>query len=267
MIVSTAMRMDLDLVDAIRWLHSLGVDRIEVSHAQLDRVRYVDVRSYVDKVRNLVSDLGIEIPAAHLPVRRDLTEIRRVEEVPRIVDELRRWIEELRRLGTQKLVVHTLWLSLDAGISTWKHLAMVARINAKFFDELSRTARDLGIEILVENRVEKGYYGSTAADLLEIVEGREGLGICLDVGHAHAAGISIEEFVEIAKPWIRALHLHDNDGTRDQHLPPLLGTINWRKIVSLINYIDTPIYEVACSNEKCRNYIELIKLFHQTHWK
>jgi len=30
---------------------------------------------------------------------------------------------------------------------------------------------------------------------------------------------------------IRATHIHDNDGRRDQHLPPPSGSIGWREVV------------------------------------
>jgi sugar phosphate isomerase/epimerase len=40
-----------------------------------------------------------------------------------------------------------------------------------------------------------------------------------------------------------ATHVHDNNGKGDQHLPPLMGNINWSDFVSSLNdvHYSTPI--------------------------
>ncbi len=58
------------------------------------------------------------------------------------------------------------------------------------------------------------------------------LKFCFDSGHANAFTHNIEDF-----PWepyqnrMTCLHLHDNNGLRDQHLVPMTGTINWANLV------------------------------------
>ena len=54
------------------------------------------------------------------------------------------------------------------------------------------------------------------------------VGACLDVGHAHYQGSSPSHcWVEVLGPRLRHLHLHDNDGSSDQHLATGAGTIDW----------------------------------------
>ena len=62
------------------------------------------------------------------------------------------------------------------------------------------------------------------------------VGICYDSGHANidvpghpADGI---EHLERRLDRLQALHLHDNDGTGDQHRPPFYGTVDWPRLVS-----------------------------------
>ena len=47
------------------------------------------------------------------------------------------------------------------------------------------------------------------------------VGLLLDTGHlnvsAHTLGFDRGEFVEAVAPWVRGLHIHDNDGSSDQH--------------------------------------------------
>jgi sugar phosphate isomerase/epimerase len=45
------------------------------------------------------------------------------------------------------------------------------------------------------------------------------LGVTLDVGHAKVNGEDWQEFVERFGERIRVCHLHDNDGSADQHEP------------------------------------------------
>ena len=51
----------------------------------------------------------------------------------------------------------------------------------------------------------------------------ERLGVLLDLGHlkvtAATLGFGIDDFIDVVAPAVGAFHLHDNDGTKDQHLP------------------------------------------------
>lgn len=52
------------------------------------------------------------------------------------------------------------------------------------------------------------------------------LGICLDVGHANVCStIDVFQWMECLAPWIRHFHIHNNDGTRDDHGPLDSGSI------------------------------------------
>lgn len=53
------------------------------------------------------------------------------------------------------------------------------------------------------------------------------LSLCFDTGHAVIVGLGLEEFDEMAPNGVMALHLSDNDGKEDLHLPPGKGVINW----------------------------------------
>jgi sugar phosphate isomerase/epimerase len=64
----------------------------------------------------------------------------------------------------------------------------------------------------------------TPETLLELIEGT-GLGICLDVGHANTTG-KLKEFVKLKKNIVN-LHVHDNMGEFDQHLPVGSGNIDF----------------------------------------
>ena len=49
----------------------------------------------------------------------------------------------------------------------------------------------------------------------------------IDTGHAHTNGWDLVKTVEALAPVLIGCHVHDNDGTGDQHLPVGWGTIDW----------------------------------------
>lgn len=65
------------------------------------------------------------------------------------------------------------------------------------------------------------------------------IGITLDTGHAHTeevsdSSVSLEGFIKKEGKLIKNIHLHDNDGKYDQHLPPGQGNINFPRVISLL---------------------------------
>lgn len=70
---------------------------------------------------------------------------------------------------------------------------------------------------------------STATALIKLLEkntASPNVGICLDFGHAFLDGDLIKE-IEVASGYLLTTHLHDNLGTRDDHLVPFEGHIDW----------------------------------------
>lgn len=96
--------------------------------------------------------------------------------------------------------------------------------------QLCDFAGDLGVRIAVENmpRMEfiLGKEPAEMAGMIELVD-RNNLGMTLDVGHAHTNGL-LSEFIGMKE--IVHVHIHDNKGRRDEHLPIGKGTIEWESV-------------------------------------
>jgi sugar phosphate isomerase/epimerase len=75
----------------------------------------------------------------------------------------------------------------------------------------------------------------------------DGVGICLDFGHAHLDGDVIDA-VETVSEHLIATHVHDNRGRSDDHLLPFGGTIDWAGTllaVQKIGYDDPFMFEIV----------------------
>lgn len=96
---------------------------------------------------------------------------------------------------------------------------------------LAERAQEVGIKMLLENMPARGLPrpGSTVIDVLKMIDGLgDHVGICLDVGHSYANGISPAAEIRQAGERLLEVHLQDNDGSgEDQHWIMGTGGIDW----------------------------------------
>ena len=88
------------------------------------------------------------------------------------------------------------------------------------------------------------------------------LGLCLDVGHTSASTeIPVEDWISCLGSSISHVHIHDNMGKKDEHLPIGDGTIDWKHIMDrLSNYKGIFVTEMASIEEGIKSLEFLRKL-------
>ncbi|MDR2354170.1 MAG: sugar phosphate isomerase/epimerase [Deltaproteobacteria bacterium] len=91
--------------------------------------------------------------------------------------------------------------------------------------------------LYLENTSERSPYPILAV-LKELPADRTSM--CLDIGHWHTSGMghtwkNLPEWIKLCQDRLGHLHLHDNDGTSDQHLPIGKGRIDFHLLWSLLN--------------------------------
>jgi sugar phosphate isomerase/epimerase len=173
------------------------------------------------------------------------------QEKPRRIEameEMKRALESAETIPFTTCVLH---LGLDGDV--WSDYALEYALTA--VEHLKAFAGPLGVRLLLEN-LRNGV--ATPSHLLDILRiGHfDSTGICLDVGHAHLAasdtGQTIAQAVELLRPKLAEVHLHDNHGATggpnpgkpDEHLWPASGTerpgslasgtIDWHEVYALI---------------------------------
>ena len=94
-------------------------------------------------------------------------------------------------------------------------------------DELLPAAQEAHVHIALEN-LPAGYYGERPEHLLEVFDHYRSpwLGACMDTGHANLLG-DVAAQIHALAGHIVTTHIQDNDGAKDQHLPPGHGSIDW----------------------------------------
>jgi len=258
----------LPIEKALERLQHFGVKYGEYTNEHFDRIK--DLEKLDEKIKELadvVPSLSMSMIQLHAPYG-DLDKwlgSSHEGDRRRGIDLVRRWLGYANRLGVGILVMHSAIGEHTAQTDSISAVKSNAEVNLKIFSELSKHAKDFGVKVAVENRLETTF-GCMIADLLPIVKADpDGLGICLDTGHAIVNGISPALAVKQARDDLIATHVHDNDGYRDQHLPPLMGNIDWVDFMDAIKGIsyDRPlIIEIPGSSSSlraCDNRLTLTK--------
>jgi len=196
------------------------------------------------EVRAMASALEahrLQLVSLHAPTSRDLSAMREsgtplsiceVERVRRIeaMDELKRVIDVADDLPYSRLILHMGGSretedprKRDAAFSSLEHLVL--------------HARHAGVTVCVENTLSE--MGSPDYLRAFVDETRlSGLRFNFDIGHAFLAELPEEERLEKSfsplRELVSSVHLHDNHGEKDEHLPPYDGSINWPAAIKLL---------------------------------
>jgi sugar phosphate isomerase/epimerase len=206
-----------------------GLDTVEII-ATRSHVDYHDA-SALDEIAGWLAAERLRLHSIHAPVMGRFESSRWVAPISNAspdaqvrehaVRETQAALELAKRVPVDVLVVH---LGLQDALLTSP--ADNARDAARrSVEAIAAYARPLGVRValeLIPNAL------STADALAALVEDLDlpNVGVCLDFGHAHMMG-GVVDAIETLSGMLLAIHVHDNHGTRDEHLPPFEGTIDW----------------------------------------
>ncbi|HJJ47254.1 MAG TPA: sugar phosphate isomerase/epimerase [Methanocorpusculum sp.] len=95
---------------------------------------------------------------------------------------------------------------------------------------LGETAEKAGITVCLENMPKlDNFFGMGPDEIDGFIEGT-GMKATFDIGHANTNG-NLDRFFSVILKKAHHMHIHDNHGEHDDHLPLGEGTIPWKKIV------------------------------------
>ena len=206
----------------------------DVDHSIVLLSRGTDAEKTGLNFRAFLEDHGFSLPQGHLCHRNDLT-------TRQTVEYLKKEIALFQAIGIQNAVLH-----INGGTT----LPEEERLERQTLHlrELVEFVQGTDFTFCLENLMSNPTV-TDADKLLSWIEklGGKNLGICLDTGHLHYArrGLKVtaqthKEFILKAGKYLKALHIHDNDGTTDQHLAPYAirgNGVNWEDVVSALRQI------------------------------
>lgn len=124
-----------------------------------------------------------------------------------------------------------------------------------------KEAEGLGVVIAAENIFEKT--PGTLKSLTERIDSPN-FGVCIDSGHLNVfSTVDMEEWFSALGPRIAEVHIHDNSGASDDHLPAGEGEIDFPLFFTLLKkYALDPVYTIEPHGEEMmRRAMKSIKRF------
>jgi len=102
---------------------------------------------------------------------------------------------------------------------------------------IDRLMNEFGIAAALENLPMMPSFGfmigKTAKEMHELIDGTE-MRICFDTGHANTVG-QIDEIIDLLGDRIVNVHIHDNNGSNDDHMTIGDGNIDFKKTLSKLS--------------------------------
>ncbi len=136
-------------------------------------------------------------------------------------------------------------------------LEVVEERMEKLLGDLLIIANSLDITIAVENLgIEDTWMVNKPDKMLKLMNTfNSELKVTLDFGHAHIAKLT-QEFIDTLKPYIKHLHLHDNYGFADEHLPVGTGSLPYNNYKSFLKgFQGTAIMEIFSFKDSINDII------------
>lgn len=210
----------LDALEEARWAADNGFEfldlTIEGPRADIDQIDPAALRTLLEQ-----AGMGVVGHTAwFLPFGSPVERVRRAA-----VEEAAAALPAFAALGARLVNVH-----ITRGVNSFGRERMV-QANAASFAELAERAEAHGIQIMVEHPPEPAL---TVEEIGQIMDADARLGFHLDVGHANVGGNRLEALLHAFGHRLVHVHLSDNKGHTDDHLPLGAGRIDWRRALRLI---------------------------------
>ncbi|MFH1074469.1 MAG: sugar phosphate isomerase/epimerase [Candidatus Firestonebacteria bacterium] len=209
-----------DIVQRIKWISKNNFDFVDFFMEDgKSSPKALDFK----KVKKVLKDNKIPIvghTAWYLPLAAPSEALRKTA-----VNELKTYIRALSRLGAKYITIHTKW---PHGLFSAKEGIL---FHIKSLKELMKTAQKYKVKLMLE---QSDHLRDSPKNISAILKKVPGLYFHLDIGHANLHRRNPADFIKKFRTKIKHLHLHDNHGKLDEHLPLGKGNINFKKIIKLL---------------------------------
>lgn len=214
-------------------LKTFGFDCYDFNMANTETVPYIfgekDFFQHLSEQKRLADEAGIAVWQVHGPWRYPPMDATAEDRAERL-EKMKRSIRGAAVLGAQYWVVHPIMpYGIDDALcgksaETWEQ-------NLELMSRLLPTAKQEGITVCLENMPMPNFSIASPSETFKFVQelNDASFAMCLDTGHANVCSEwhTPAEAIRAYGDRIRVLHVHDNNGKRDEHLAPFFGSIRW----------------------------------------
>jgi len=239
----------IEILKDIRTIYELGFDFVEIGMEGPEGENEILIRKRKEIVW-LLNKFNSK-PIAHTAWYMDLGTPNENIRVAWL-EEFKRKIKTAHDLGINIVNVHAFSAGMFRGVEKYKKLVLNNFV--KSLKESVKYAQKFGTLIILENVPSSDGF-SNLKDFKYIVDRVPGLKVHFDIGHAFCNGgiENIKDYLFEFSSKIEHIHIHDNHGNADEHLPLGKGKIDFKKVVELlkgVSYNKTMTFEVFTKDRK-----------------
>lgn len=204
-----------------------------------------EVTAYYAEELEEINKNSLEINQAHAPFPAFVKEY--PDTLDYSIEIYKRNIEFCDYAKCKNLVIHGIPYEMDSNNPYTQQ--DIHEMNMKMYTSLIPTLLKTNVTVCLENLF-KGHngvnYPGHCGDINEAVEdidylnsvaGKNVFGFCLDTGHANLLHQDFMVIIPKLGDRISCFHIHDNDGSHDEHLAPLTGCIDWKRFCKALKLI------------------------------
>ncbi|MCJ8011527.1 sugar phosphate isomerase/epimerase [Paenibacillus sp. KQZ6P-2] len=244
--VSTSLNVfnnSFSRMEALRRCAAAGFQALDMNYwdlqEQMLEIGWSEEETWAKEIRAYADQLGVRFTQMHGPVHggafKNLVPGLTLDSFIGLAE---RSLRTAAILGIPWVVFHPTDIAKD-GVETYHQ---ILEFNVSFYRRLIPVLEETGVGIALENGC---YYPgfnrcfTIAEELIQLVDalGHRLIGACWDTGHANVQMIDQANAFRMLRSRLKALHIHDNDGTKDLHLLPYQGTIDWARLVGALKEI------------------------------
>ncbi|MBT8037883.1 MAG: sugar phosphate isomerase/epimerase [Verrucomicrobiae bacterium] len=231
--ISTGCFYQSDILDILEVVRDGGFSMIEVCSFPKHLDYHDDAKVKVAARR--IREVGLDPFSFHAPFADHIDITSLDDEIKKkSVKELIKAAEAAATLGVKHIVLHPgpEREGRPPAEEFYDHLERAC----ESVNTVAKRCDELGLILLLENMLPHLLFGRTR-DMLYIMGSAESdnVGTCLDTGHAHLAG-DLASVVHKLSSHLRMVHVNDNRGDSDAHLPPGEGHVDWRQVLSQLEH-------------------------------
>lgn len=237
-----------ELLHEVETLGAFGFDYFEMT-MDAPYAHHSVVSEQKSELGKALKRFGMDL-VCHLPTfvsTADLTDTIREASIQETLRSMQAAVE----LGARKAVLHPSFIkglgSMLPDLSRQHSMAAM--------DRLLKEAECLHLTVCIENMISPFFPLVRPEDFDEVFDRFPNAGLTLDTGHAYIGGgiERILSFIQRFPDRIGHVHVSDNRGRNDDHLPVGAGTIDFVKVVKAlkeIGYDETITFEVFTTDRE-----------------
>jgi|YelNatPaOPRAMG01_1025707.scaffolds.fasta_scaffold05059_4 sugar phosphate isomerase/epimerase len=177
------------------------------------------------------------------------------------IESIKRSLEYARRCGARLVVIHP-------GLVPVRNLFVILlakRRLRKAIEKIISLSEKYNIKLAIENTAldERDLFLSVSEFKKFILSFNGKLSVCFDFGHARVSPDGLSKNWDELKPLISHIHIHDNNGKEDEHLPLGEGNIDfslyWKELKNFDGTIVLEVNDKNWNNKGLWKSLEILK--------